>query len=156
MTLKEITFAWKPNKWIAAVLGFFLNPLGLLFAGAPRRAALVAVGMLAVGMAFFFVGGVSRKAALPVQYALAIATAIWAYRIAAATSLPSIGTGPRGGMACLRPSRSLGQWRCKVECRIPPANYFVLGDSRDNSYDSRMWGLVPAHMVVGKVVEIIP
>jgi signal peptidase I len=33
---------------------------------------------------------------------------------------------------------------------IPPGCYFVLGDNRANSFDSRNWGVLPAAFVVGR------
>jgi len=35
---------------------------------------------------------------------------------------------------------------------IPRQAYYVLGDNRDNSNDSRIWGLVPAELVYAKAV----
>ena len=37
---------------------------------------------------------------------------------------------------------------------VPPNQYFVMGDNRDNSQDSRYWGFLPRDYVKGKAVVI--
>jgi signal peptidase I len=41
------------------------------------------------------------------------------------------------------PTENRGPWK------IPPRQYFMMGDNRENSYDSRYWGFVPRENIIG-------
>jgi signal peptidase I len=43
----------------------------------------------------------------------------------------------------------------KWQCTVPAKSYLMMGDNRDNSSDSRVWGFLPHEQVYGKAVRVL-
>jgi signal peptidase I len=64
-----------------------------------------------------------------------------------------IRNGVRAREPYIRPcaTRAAAQCSFPVPIRIPPDHWFLLGDNRGESDDSRFWGPVPTAWIVGTV-----
>jgi signal peptidase I len=82
---------WKPKRWIAALLGLFLAPSGLLYVNRPRVAAawvVLTYGLVLVACVALFLSGLSILLAgvVPVvvlSWLAAVGCAVYCFRVAA-------------------------------------------------------------------------
>jgi signal peptidase I len=82
--------------------------------------------------------------------------------VAGPGDLVSISAGRAVVNGIMRDESSIATCQSDTNCsfpipvRVPPAQYFVLGDNRGASDDSRFWGPIPTAAIVGVVVRCGP
>ncbi len=71
------------------------------------------------------------------------------------SSLPYLFTAPKRGDVVLARHPQDGKYVVKRISRITESEYFVTGDNEKESTDSRHFGLLKRHAIIGKVVYVL-
>ena len=73
----------------------------------------------------------------------------WHWILRDADSRGGVGAPPDDGYCQLRDGG------LRLYCVVPSDRYFVLGDNRDHSSDSRSWGFVPRENIIGPALNVL-
>jgi signal peptidase I len=71
-------------------------------------------------------------------------------KLAIKNGIPIINGEPYEGDFDIRPCHGLGDCDFPTPITIPPDHYFMMGDNRGASDDSRFWGPVPRDWIIGQ------
>ena len=70
--------------------------------------------------------------------------------LAIKNGIPIVNGKPYEGDFDIRPCHGLGDCDFPTPITIPPDHYFMMGDNRGSSDDSRFWGPVPRDWIIGQ------